>query len=487
MTDKYLEKPILFLNRVKANGKALIKLYFKDNAVILRRIKANDWIEYNMELGGYIVSDTDESFVLIQELFDDIAIVSTKHLNWKPLKKPSISPAQIGSSIYNQKPLKRREQLKKLMLFPYENDGRKYIGFKLFIEKKEYPEFINSGLFVRNKEYGTWQFPAYRKSFLNALSYLIPRFTVQLNADLTISDITIKILLLEQGYVKDYDFKSCPVAFAEYMQLHNYSEHTFNTYYSLVLRFINSFKGNNIGQINGFGSDEIDAYHKLWIQQYAPSSSLINQSINAVKLYYRVVGDKTIDLGSVQRPLRNKVLPTVYSKEEVSRIFEQVDNLKHKSLLLLIYSAGLRVSEVLNLRVEDILTDRKMVFIRRAKGRKDRYTTLAENALALLQEYLRSYAPKRYLFEGQYGGQYSATSIRNILHRAKERAGVTTQGSVHTLRHSFATHLLENGTDLRYIQELLGHRSSKTTEIYTHVSTLNISKITSPGDLINLE
>jgi site-specific recombinase XerD len=138
------------------------------------------------------------------------------------------------------------------------------------------------------------------------------------------------------------------------------------------------------------------------------------------------------------------------------------------------------------MRKEDILVERKMVFVKGGKGKKDRYTMLAEAALKLINEYIEEYKPEKYLFEGQYGGKYSTTSLRKILHRAKTNAGVTTHGSVHTLRHSFATHLLENGTDLRYIQELLGHNSSKTTEIYTHVSNLNISKIKSPGDMINL-
>ena len=155
-------------------------------------------------------------------------------------------------------------------------------------------------------------------------------------------------------------------------------------------------------------------------------------------------------------------------------------------MIFLIYSAGLRVSELVSMKVEDILFDRKMVFVKGGKGMKDRYTTLAESALKMLNDYIKEYKPEKYLFEGQYGGKYSSTSLRKILHRAKQNAGVTTPGSVHTLRHSFATHLLENGTDLRYIQELLGHKNSKTTEIYTHVSTLNISQITSPGDMINL-
>ncbi|MBC8487281.1 MAG: tyrosine-type recombinase/integrase [Bacteroidetes bacterium] len=166
--------------------------------------------------------------------------------------------------------------------------------------------------------------------------------------------------------------------------------------------------------------------------------------------------------------------------------YYEIDNKKHKTMIFLIYSAGLRISELINMRKEDILVDRKMVFVKGGKGKMDRYTILAESALELMNDYIKEYKPEKYLFEGQYGGKYSSTSLRKILHRAKTKAGVTTPGSVHTLRHSFATHLFENGTDLRYIQELLGHSSSKTTEIYTHVSTLNISQITSPGDMINL-
>jgi len=371
-------------------------------------------------------------------------------------------------------------------LFPFEKDGRQFVGFKQFFEKDAYEALWQSKVFIRNKEMGIWQFSANRNSMMKALGFLLPRFTVKLNIDLKVSDLKIRLLLLEQSYVKGKHFKSCPLVFAEYMQLHNYSKHTFNAYHNLVLRYINTFKGHRIMQINLFGVKEIDTYHKLWLQQSSPSPSLINQSINAIKLYYKVITNESLELKNVHRPMRDKLLPKVYSRKEVSRIINNVENLKHKTTLFLIYSAGLRVSELLNMQVEDILVDRKMVFIRRAKGRKDRYTTLADSALNMLTEYMIQYKPQKYLIEGQYGGQYSSTSIRNILHAAKKKAGVSTLGSVHTLRHSFATHLLENGTDLRYIQELLGHRSSKTTEIYTHVSTLNISKITSPGDLLNL-
>jgi site-specific recombinase XerD len=293
-------------------------------------------------------------------------------------------------------------------------------------------------------------------------------------------------MLLEQSYLKDSRYKSCPIEFMEFMQLHNYSQSTFVTYHNLVLRYINTFKASSLWQVNCFGVNEIDGYHKQWMQKNAPSSSLVNQSVNAIKLYYKVVGKKEVDLSEIHRPLKYRGLPNIYSREEVQRILNCIKNPKHKAMIFLIYSAGLRVSELLNMQVADILFDRKMVFIRKSKGRKDRYTTLAERAFGLLKEYIQNAKPTKYLFEGQYGERYSSTSVRNILAQAKKQAGVNTPGAVHTLRHSFATHLLENGTDLRYIQELLGHQSSKTTEIYTHVSTLNISQITSPGDLINI-
>ncbi len=135
---------------------------------------------------------------------------------------------------------------------------------------------------------------------------------------------------------------------------------------------------------------------------------------------------------------------------------------------------------------EDIQFDRKLVFVRRAKGNKDRYSILSDTVCSILSDYIGEYDPKNYLFEGQYGQQYSATSIRKIFNRVVRKAGLPKKGGPHILRHSFATHLLEQGVDIRYIQELLGHKSSKTTEIYTHVSTKNIGNIKSPGDLLKI-
>lgn len=477
---------VIHLNRVKTDNKKLIKLYFKRNEQIIDRIKSNDWIKYKVELRAYCVDDTIENIGLVRELFSDIVFVSTKHLDWTPKNQPKVSPNNIGFSSYEQASLTKRPRVDQILLFPFILDGSKQIGFKHFFPREVLTKIEAFKIFDRNKKMGIWQFCATRNNLVKAIEFLLPNYGIKINADLKISDLKIRQILLEQAYVKDRYFKSCPIEFLEFMQLHNYSKSTFATYHNMVIRYLNAFKGNFIKQINRFGVEEIDAYHKTWMQKNSPSPSLINQSINAIKLYYKVVSKTDIELKDVHRPMKNRNLPSIYSREEIKRIIDCIKNPKHKTLIFLIYSAGLRVSELLNMRVEDILVDRRMVFIRRSKGRKDRYTTLAESALGMITEYIIKHKPKMYLFEGQYGGQYSSTSIRNILHTAKRKAKVTTVGSVHTLRHSFATHLLENGTDLRYIQELLGHSSSRTTEIYTHVSTLNISKITSPGDLIDL-
>ena len=173
--------------------------------------------------------------------------------------------------------------------------------------------------------------------------------------------------------------------------------------------------------------------------------------------------------------------------EEVAQLFEVTENLKHKCLLMVIYSAGLRVSEALNLKIKDIDSQRMQIQVRNAKGGKDRHSLLSESLLPLLREYFQLYQPKEYLFEGERGGAYSARSAQSVLRQAVSKTNIRKRVTLHTLRHSFATHLLEGGTDLRYIQTLLGHNSSKTTEIYTHVSTKALGEIKSPLDSINIK
>jgi site-specific recombinase XerD len=182
----------------------------------------------------------------------------------------------------------------------------------------------------------------------------------------------------------------------------------------------------------------------------------------------------------LERPIKDKKLPMVLTEKEISRILQVITNLKHKTIITTIYSAGLRISEALHLKIHDIDSENMRIWVRGGKGKKDRISILSKHLLDLLRQYYRAYKPKEYLFEGPDGKPYSASSTRKVLHRACEKAGITKDVKVHTLRHSFGTHLVENGTNLRYIQDLMGHGSSKTTEIYTHVSKEKLDEVRSP-------
>ncbi len=185
----------------------------------------------------------------------------------------------------------------------------------------------------------------------------------------------------------------------------------------------------------------------------------------------------------VHRPRTEKLLPNVLSKEEIKLILNAHGNIKHKAMLSLIYSCGLRRSELLNLKLNDVVSKRGLVIIRYAKGKKDRVIPLSAKILDLLRNYYLAYKPKEWLFEGQSGkGQYNESSLVSVLKQALAKSNIKKPVTLHWLRHSYATHLLENGTDLRYIQEILGHSRSTTTEIYTHVSTIGIQKVVSPFD-----
>jgi len=220
------------------------------------------------------------------------------------------------------------------------------------------------------------------------------------------------------------------------------------------------------------------------ITKYHISESKQNLAINAIKFYYEQVLGQDRTIYDIQRPKRGKTLPGVLSMEDVYRLINAPKNIKHRAILHTIYSAGLRISEVINLRIKDIYSDAGYIFIKGAKGKKDRHTVLSDSVLKLLREYYVVAKPAYWLFEGQNGGKYSAKSIQNIFRRAQQETGVSPWSTPHTLRHSFATHMLENGENLRTIQALLGHGSSKTTEIYTHILQVSNKKTRSPLDIL---
>ncbi|MEO5775835.1 MAG: site-specific integrase [Flavobacterium sp.] len=268
--------------------------------------------------------------------------------------------------------------------------------------------------------------------------------------------------------------------FKRYLRSKRYSESTIKTYGEALKSFLVFYRQKSI---NAIDNDDVIVYNNEHILKNNLSASYQNQIVNAIKLFFLVVKDSKIDLEKVHRPKRAKVLPNVLSKQEVKAILEAHSNMKHRTMLCMIYSCGLRCGELLALRPVHIDSKRQIVLLKNAKGKKDRIAPLSPKILAMLRDYYSVYKPVTYLFEGrQPGFAYDPRSLQQVLKLALEKAAISKPATLHWLRHSYATHLLESGTDLRYIQELLGHNSSKTTEIYTHVSTKSIQQIKSPFD-----
>ncbi|MFP4370574.1 MAG: tyrosine-type recombinase/integrase, partial [Candidatus Kapaibacterium sp.] len=206
------------------------------------------------------------------------------------------------------------------------------------------------------------------------------------------------------------------------------------------------------------------------------------QMVGALKLFYNDFLRNNYDLFYLYPDRREYKIPEILSKDEVKLLIENITNIKHKAIIASLYSAGLRLEELLNLRVQDIDSKNMLIKIHSGKGNKDRNVVLSEILLDLLRKYYKLYKPSDYLFEGQYGGKYSASSVQSIMRQALLKARISTKATPHTLRHSFASHLLESGTDIRVIQEILGHNSIKTTQIYTHITAQNIKSVKSPLD-----
>jgi integrase/recombinase XerD len=267
--------------------------------------------------------------------------------------------------------------------------------------------------------------------------------------------------------------------FTEYLMSKRYSKNTVKVYQEALQVFLRFFQDKQVEQIT---NADIVNFNNTYILKKKLSSSYQNQVINAIRLFYRKIEHRQLDIDGLERPRREKKLPEIFSLDEIQRLFEATENVKHRTILMLIYSAGLRRGEVLNLQPRDIDSQRMVIHIHGGKGKKDRIVPLSTVILEQLRTYYITYRPKVYLFEGQAGGQYSERSIQLVFVQAKAKAGIKKNSSLHTLRHSYATHLLESGVNLRYIQELLGHSSPKTTQIYTHVTSEGIRKIESPLD-----
>lgn len=265
-----------------------------------------------------------------------------------------------------------------------------------------------------------------------------------------------------------------------WLESHRYPPTTVRTYTGMMAAFLRFVAPKGASEC---GSDDLVRMVNEYVLPGGLSYSYQNQLISAVKKFYKELCREVIDPGEFTRPRVRHRLPNVLSKEEVRSILAAPVNEKHRAMLGIIYGCGLRRSELIMLEPADIDRDRMLLTVRQSKGFKDRVVPVSVKLVELVDAYIRRYCPVVYLFEGQHSGEpYSAASIEKVFHTACEKARIRKDVTLHSLRHSYATHLLEAGTDLRYIQELLGHKSSKTTEIYTHVTEKSIQKIRTPFD-----
>ena len=356
-----------------------------------------------------------------------------------------------------------------IVLYKEKRDNREYIRID-YAGNKEIHELLTQDTGIETFGYGS--------AYITAATFRLPDFYDRYSphAYIDYSRVYVRHPKPQREY-------TLPEGYLELLEQKRYSPSTIKTYRAYFSDFMEYHKGRNIDRLK---VADINKYILYLVNEKKISVSKQNMRINAIKFYYeQVKGGQRQYYGGITRAKEYKSLPEVLSRNEVSHILSCLSNPKHRCMISLIYSAGLRRSELLNLTPKDIISERMLVRIM-GKGRKCRYSLLSEKLLKDLREYFKEYRPQKWLFEGEKPGeQYSASALVKVLKEAASRAGIKHRVHVHMLRHSFATHLLEQGTDLRTIQELLGHNDIKTTSIYLHVTSAHKSSIPNPLDTLD--
>lgn len=366
-----------------------------------------------------------------------------------------------------------------LSIFPLEINSQRRIGIKPMGFDKSFPVQMKQIPGSRwTPDVGCWHIP-YSKEAYKGLQQQFGKGQITILADIPGNNTRAQAdesqpTLQYQGEL---------IRLEEKLRLQRYSFRTVKTYTSFFKQLLSFYPDRHPETLDKEALMKF-LLHGVQVKKWGESTQ--NQAVNAVKCYYEKVLGQERTFYEL-RPRKSKRLPGVFSEEEVVSLFKVTRNIKHKTILMIIYSAGLRIGESIRLRKEDVDFHRKTVFIKAGKGKKDRYSVLSDKVIMLLKQYLEAYTPAYWLFEGQDRGQYSTRSIQQIFRKAVTKSGVNPFTTVHTLRHSFATHLLERGMDLRYIQELLGHSSSETTAIYTHITQKARAQLCSPLDFLDIE
>ena len=442
----------------------------------IKTIKKAAWSQTNR---AWLIPYTADAMEELTKMFPEV-VLPDKMPN---LIEPSVKAVQSVEASVNQNLYIAIEQ-------PMQTPGE----ISIEISQKQLAVKITKNeadiAFLRSFRYAKWDnhlyrwiIPNYRnnlellENYFSGRNYSTKNSTAHvelLKSGIDEPEITTKLLPLDKESIKQIE------VFREWMEHKRYSDSTVNTYTNAISVFLRFIKPKTSAGVTN--DDMVRFVHSYMIPRKL-SLSYQNQAVNAARLFFKTIEGSKLITEQIERPRREHKLPNVLSKDEISVILKSLKNPKHSTMLSLIYACGLRRSELLNLKPENIDSKRHLILILNAKGKKDRVIPISDKVITMLREYYIKYRPVVWLFEGQTTGeQYSETSLQKVLKNALKTAGITKPVSIHWLRHSYATHLLESGTDLRYIQELLGHKSSKTTEIYTHVTEKSLLKISSPFD-----
>ncbi|HPJ60819.1 MAG TPA: tyrosine-type recombinase/integrase [Bacteroidales bacterium] len=511
-------KPKVLLKRITHRGMPRIAMSFVYDEVVKARVKSVPGSTYSKTNRCFYVDDTEENLkMILRELSDyvdvDISLIAKKEEG----------PVDIGSEILMTDQGPGSSESSGDIFYPEEEEtfprtvtrvsfesgkveitgGKRYGPVELRISDREgllvvkFMGLYDPGWIKELRTYGWCRYDKLRKEWLLPWKKLtcdsLADYFSSLGIEVRVKKNQVDEKLHEERkstgeVVRERVLSGKALdgldSLRMYLEENRYSTRTIESYMAMLGFFFRYFNEVDPVEISG---EEINRFLHDFIIRLGYSASYQNQMISAIKTYYNITGVDRFDAEGISRPRRRRALPKVFSKEEVSIILNASGNIKHKLLLWIIYSCGLRRSEVTNIRLRDLDRDRGIIHIREGKGMVDRIVPVSEKVWGKIDEYIRSYSPREYLFEGQSGGRYSSESVYRVFKCALRRAGINKDVGVHSLRHSYATHLHENGLDIRYIQELLGHRSTKTTEIYTHVSRRNLIQVRSPIDDLDVK
>lgn len=475
-----IEKPkIVYVKEVKMNGIIYFNYTFKKDIDLFKWFLQLAYCKYD-KAKKVIYSEAKQEILDFIEIASNDKIIFNKH----HLQKVYVQTSSINKpnqSLDNLAIPKFAYQIKGVIKTAIIDNKPYYLlTTKNIIDCKE---IFEEHVFISyNQRLSAFLIEQKEQALLRLLTACRGKVYLFLHQQVQIQSLYLKSQFWKQTYRVEIEM---PKDYLVHLKSKSLSLSTIHNYYNSFILFLYYCQIQSIDYIS-LTAQQINEIVIKISSRNRYSNSSTQMMINAVLYYYRNVLEKPEYKNAILRPKKGHQLPKILSKEEVAKVLQACSNLKHKTMLCLIYSCGLRAGEVVALEIKDIQSDRNTISIRHAKGNKDRSVMLSSKLLLLLREYYKAYKPEKYLFEGQYGGKYTITSLRLVFKVAAKKAGIKGNPTLHWLRHSFATHLLESGTDIRYIQRLLGHNSTKTTEIYTHVSTRHLSQIQSPLDSLDI-